>query len=114
VDVPEIDVHALAELHDPARAAPGGAGVTVIDVRNPDEYEAGHVPGAVLIPLPDVAERVDEVPSGTPVYVICAMGGRSRKACELLAVQGRDVTNVAGGTNGWIDAGQPVTTGSRP
>jgi rhodanese-related sulfurtransferase len=106
VDVPEIDAGALAELH--------ATGVTVIDVRNPDEYEAGHVPGARLIPLPEVSDRVDEVPGGTPVYVICALGGRSRKACELLAAQGRDVTNVAGGTKGWIDAGRPVTTGSEP
>jgi rhodanese-related sulfurtransferase len=106
VDIPEIDVPGLAELH--------GRGVTLIDVRNPDEYEAGHVPGARLIPLPEVADRAAEVPSGTPVYVICALGGRSRKACELLAAQGRDVTNVAGGTKGWIDAGRPVTTGSAP
>jgi rhodanese-related sulfurtransferase len=83
-------------------------------VRNPDEYEEGHVPGAVLIPLSEVGERVDEVPTGTPVHVICAMGGRSRKACELLAAHGRDVTNIAGGTRGWIASGQPVTTGSEP
>jgi rhodanese-related sulfurtransferase len=106
VDVSEIDVEALAKLH--------ADGATVIDVRNPDEYEAGHVPGARLIPLPEVAERVDEVPEGEPVYVICAMGGRSRRACEFLLGQGRDVTNVAGGTNGWIEAGRPVTTGTEP
>jgi rhodanese-related sulfurtransferase len=106
VDVPEIDVSRLAELQ--------AQGVTLIDVRNPDEYEAGHVPGARLIPLPEVGERVAEVPAGTPVYVICAAGGRSRKACELLSAEGRDVTNIAGGTRGWIEAGQPVTEGSEP
>jgi rhodanese-related sulfurtransferase len=106
VDVPEIDVDALAKLH--------AEGATVIDVRNPDEYEAGHVPGARLIPLPEVADRVAEVPAGEPVYVICAMGGRSRRACEFLLGQGRDVTNIAGGTNGWIEAGQPVTAGTQP
>ena len=106
MDVPEIDVKTLADLH--------AGGVTLIDVRNPDEYEAGHVPGARLIPLHEVGERVDEVPSGTPVYVICAMGGRSRKACEVLLLEGRDVTNIAGGTKGWIEAGGPVTEGSEP
>jgi rhodanese-related sulfurtransferase len=95
VDVPEIDVDALAKLH--------AEGATVIDV-----------PGARLIPLPEVADRVAEVPGGEPVYVICAMGGRSRRACEFLLGQGLDVTNIAGGTNGWIEAGQPVTTGTEP
>lgn len=106
MDVPEIDVGTLVGLH--------ARGATVIDVRNPDEYEAGHVPGARLIPLPEVSRRVEEVPAGQPVYVVCAVGARSRRACELLAAHGRDVTNIAGGTRGWIDAGQPVTTGGEP
>ena len=105
MDVPEIEAPALADLH--------ARGVTLIDVRNPDEYEAGHVPGARLIPLPEVSDRADEVPAGEPVYVICAVGVRSRRACELLAGRGRDVTNVAGGTKGWIEAGLPVTRGLR-
>jgi rhodanese-related sulfurtransferase len=106
VEVPEIDVSALAELH--------ARGVALIDVRNPDEYEAGHVPGARLLPLAEVAERVEEVPEETAVYVICAVGARSRRACEYLAAQGRDVTNIAGGTRGWIEAGHPVVEGSEP
>jgi rhodanese-related sulfurtransferase len=106
VDVPEIDVAALATLHP--------TGITLIDVRNPDEYEAGHVPGAELIPLPEIAGRAGEVPGGTPVYVICAAGVRSLKACEVLAPLGRDVTSVAGGTKGWIEAGHAVNTGNQP
>jgi rhodanese-related sulfurtransferase len=106
VDVPEIDVEALAKLHADGQ-------VTLIDVRNPDEYEAGHVPGAQLIPLPELPQRLSEVPGG-PLHVICAVGGRSRRACELLAAQGHDATNVAGGTKGWIEAGHPVTTGVAP
>jgi rhodanese-related sulfurtransferase len=106
VDIPQIDVASLARAH--------AAGATVLDVRNPDEYEAGHVPGAVLIPLPELAERVDEVPTGAPLYVICAMGGRSQKAAEHLAAGGRDVANVAGGTTAWIEAGFDVTSGSQP
>jgi rhodanese-related sulfurtransferase len=106
VDIPQIDVNDLAPAH--------AAGATVLDVRNQDEYEAGHVPGAVLIPLPELVGRVDEVPAGDPLYVICALGGRSQKACEHLAGTGRSVANVAGGTTAWIDAGFDVTSGSQP
>jgi rhodanese-related sulfurtransferase len=106
VDIPQIDVATLSEAH--------AAGATVLDVRNPDEYEAGHVPGAILIPLPELAARVGEVPAAEPLYVICAMGGRSQKAAEHLAAQGRTVANVAGGTKAWIEAGYGTTGGDRP
>jgi rhodanese-related sulfurtransferase len=106
VDIPEIDVEKLAELH--------ADGATIIDVRNPDEYVEAHVPGARLIPLGEVAERVAEIPTDQPVYVICAVGGRSMRACEHLAAQGLDVTNVAGGTKGWIAAGFDIDTGEAP
>ncbi len=103
-DLREIDVDELAE-----RLA---AGTAVIDVREADEYEAGHVPGAVLVPLSELTERVDDVPSGEPVLVICRSGARSAKACEFLGGQGRDVTNVAGGTLAWIDSGREVVEGA--
>jgi rhodanese-related sulfurtransferase len=107
MDVPEIDVVALAELRS--------QGVPVIDVRNPDEYVEGHVPGAVLLPLPDLVERVDEVPDdGKPVYVICAVGSRSARAADYLRGQGVDAVNVVGGTMAWIEAGQPVVSGESP
>lgn len=102
----EIDVHELAEHVK--------AGKTVIDVREVDEYEAGHVPGAILVPLSELADRTGDVPEGEPVYVICRSGGRSAKACGYLAGLGRDVTNVAGGTMAWIDAGYDVNSGSQP
>ncbi len=108
MDVPEIDIATLAELHH--------GGIFLLDVRQPDEYVEGHVAGAVLIPLPDLAERLDEVPDsdGGPLYVICAMGGRSRKAAEYLRGTGIDAINIAGGTMGWIDAGGAVVTGDQP
>ena len=99
----EVDVEELALL--------AAAGTTVVDVREPDEYEAGHVPGAILIPLGELADRADEVPSGEPVLVICKSGGRSARACEFLAPLGRDVTNVAGGTMAWIESGRDVVDG---
>lgn len=103
--VPEIDVAELALRH--------AAGVTVIDVRNPDEYVEGHVPGAVLIPLPELGARWTEVPEGN-VLVICRTGARSARAVEALNEAGRTTTNVAGGTMAWIAAGHPVATGSEP
>jgi rhodanese-related sulfurtransferase len=106
VDVPEIDVEQLAALV--------ADGAVVFDVRNPDEYLEGHVPGATLVPLPEVPDRTAEFPTDQPVYVICAMGGRSRKASEFLIPLGVDATNVAGGTNGWIEAGHPVNEGEQP
>ena len=104
MDVPEIDVVTLAGKLD--------EGAPLIDVRMPDEYEEARVPQAVLIPMPDIVERIDEIPADGTVYVICAVGGRSAKVTEHLRKQGIDAVNVAGGTNGWIDAGQPVDRGA--
>ena len=86
----------------------------MIDVREPDEYQAGHVPGARLIPLGEVPDRLGEVPVGEPVLVICKVGGRSLAAAEHLIAQGIDATNVAGGTMAWIEAGHPVVEGDDP
>src|SRR4051812_31601232 len=103
-EIPEIDVDELADRMS--------GGVVVVDVREPDEYQAGHVPGAVLVPLSDLAERVDDVPAGQPVVVICKSGGRSMRACEYLTNFGRDVTNVAGGTLAWVRSGRDVVEGT--
>jgi thioredoxin 1 len=92
-------------------AAAVEAGATVLDVRNPDEYEDKHVAGAVLIPLPELAARQDEIPPGDPLYVICAAGGRSMTAAQALAEAGYPARSVAGGTNGWEASGRPVVTG---
>lgn len=105
MEVPEIDVTELASRR--AEGAP------LIDVREPDEYTEAHVPGARLIPLGTVPDRIGEVPRGT-VYTICKVGGRSRRATEFLRAQGIDAVNVAGGTSAWIEAGQPVATGDSP
>jgi rhodanese-related sulfurtransferase len=107
--VPEIDVDALTRLHS--------QGVYVLDVREPDEYTSGHVPGAVPIPLGEIPARAAEVPTDREVYVVCGSGGRSRRAAEYLNGQGAratKATNVMGGTKGWIAAGNPVTEGDQP
>ena len=106
MSVPEIDVVTLAHLH--------AEGAVIIDVREPDEYREAHVAGAVLIPLGEITERIEEIPDDQPVFVICRSGARSGRAAEWLIGQGLDATNVAGGTLAWIDAGQPVLTGDEP
>lgn len=103
---PEIDVERLAELQ--------AEGVWVLDVRQPDEYEAGHVPGAHLIPLDQLDTRHTEVPGDQRVYVVCGGGGRSAVAAEALSGAGYQAVNVAGGTRGWIEAGNPVVKGTQP
>ena len=106
MSIPEVDIATFAERH--------ASGVTVIDVREPDEYVEGHVPGAIPIPLGEVPDRVAEVPEGETVYMVCKVGGRSMRAAEVLAAEGRDVVNVAGGTMAWIEAGHPTVTGDTP
>jgi rhodanese-related sulfurtransferase len=104
LDVPEIDVDELEALR--------AGGVVLFDVREPDEYEDAHVPGAVLVPLATVPDRVDEFPTEGPVYIICAAGGRSRRAAGFLRGTGVDAINVAGGTRAWLAAGKPHSRGS--
>lgn len=104
--VPEVTVDELEE----ARAE----GAPLIDVREPDEYLAGHVPGAKPIPLGEVADRADEVPRGEPVYIICQGGGRSARAAQWYRYQGIDAINVAGGTGAWMQSGKPVVEGPDP
>ncbi len=104
--IPAIDVHDLARLRE--------QGEFLLDVRQPDEYDEAHVPGAYLIPLDQLGERAGEVPSDRPIYVICRSGGRSGVAVDALRRAGYDATNVAGGTLAWIDAGLPVATGPEP
>jgi rhodanese-related sulfurtransferase len=88
-------------------------GAVVIDVREPYEYVAGHVPGADLVPLRRLGSSVADLPRGVPVYVICASGNRSLAAAAFLAGAGVDAWSVAGGTGAWQRAGHPVVHGIR-
>jgi rhodanese-related sulfurtransferase len=103
MEVPEIDVERLAQLRD--------VGAVLVDVRQPDEFENFRLPGAQLIPLADVPERIEEIPDDERVYVICATGARSGRAVEYLNKQGYDTVNVAGGMKAWLEAGHPVEHG---
>ncbi|WP_406832905.1 rhodanese-like domain-containing protein [Pedococcus sp. KACC 23699] len=82
----------------------------LLDVREQDEWDAGHAPGAVHIPLGDLPARLDELPdtdSGT-LAVVCRSGGRSGQAVAWLSQQGFDVANLGGGMKAWEVAGKPL------
>lgn len=87
----------------------------LVDVREPDEYAAGHVPGAVSIPLGQVPARLAEiVADGGPIFMICRSGARSENACRLVRESGHRAINVAGGTMAWIVNGHDVVEGDNP
>jgi rhodanese-related sulfurtransferase len=104
---PEITVDELAAIRAEGL-------IPLVDVRQPEEYEAGHVPGAKLIPLADVVARVREIPVEGPVYVICLSGPRSQRAADFYRNKGIEAYNVAGGTKAWIEAGHDVAQGPLP
>ena len=83
--------------------------VALIDVREPHEYKAGHVPGAKLIPVATVYAHRDELPRDRDIVFVCAVGQRSALACEMAAAAGLTrLYNLEGGTDAWTKAGLPV------
>jgi rhodanese-related sulfurtransferase len=95
----EVDV-------DQARAAVE-RGAVLLDVREPQEWQAGHAPQAVHIPLGELAGRADELPTDAAIMVICRSGNRSAHATRMLAARG-EAANVAGGMAAWERSGLPV------
>ena len=93
---------------DPARAARlAGDGALLLDVREPDEWAAGHAADAVRMPLGHL--RPDDLPRSRVVVAACRSGGRPGKAAPVLAGSGIDVHNMAGGMNAWAAANPPIT-----
>jgi glyoxylase-like metal-dependent hydrolase (beta-lactamase superfamily II)/rhodanese-related sulfurtransferase len=82
--------------------------VTVLDVREPDEYAAGHLPGALSIPQSELALHLEGLDKSKPYLVVCAGGVRSLRATHYLAAAGYDATTLDGGTAAWVEAGFPV------
>jgi rhodanese-related sulfurtransferase len=88
----------------------------VLDVREDDEWVTGHVEGATHIAMGDVPARLDDLPEGDPLYVVCRSGGRSARVAAWLNHNGFDAVNVAGGMGEWEAAGRPMVseTGGPP
>lgn len=102
----------MAESSAEVSAASVPDGVWLLDVREDDEWSAGHVPGATHIPLGQLSNRATEVPRDEAIYVICRSGGRSARAALALAGAGWEAINVAGGMQDWAAAGRPMITDS--
>ena len=90
--------------------------LVVLDVREDDEWRAGHVEGAVHIPLSELPARAGEVGSAAQVLCVCRVGGRSAYATMLLRRNGVAAVNLHGGMHGWEAAGHPMVseTGQPP
>jgi rhodanese-related sulfurtransferase len=92
-----------------AGAVPADA--ILLDVREDEEWTAGHAEGALHIPMGEVVGRIGEVPGEGRVHVVCRVGGRSAQVTQYLIGQGVDAVNVDGGMLDWEAAGRPVITG---
>ncbi|MGZ4495621.1 MAG: rhodanese-like domain-containing protein [Nocardioides sp.] len=87
-------------------------GLTVLDVREPVEWEQAHVPGSVHIPLGELPTRLAELPGDTQLLVVCAVGARSARAVQYLLQHGHDAVNLDGGLMEWQGAGRELVAGT--
>lgn len=86
----------------------------LLDVRQPDEYRAGHIPGAVLIPLNQLQKRLNELPQDREIVCVCRSGSRSGTANRMLDQAGFNSLNMRGGMVAWQRAGLPSKKGNTP
>jgi rhodanese-related sulfurtransferase len=110
---PVLASPALAATVTVAQAAAlRDGGAFVVDVREPDEWAAGHIPEATLIPLGELASRVGELPRDRSIVVVCRSGNRSAQGRDILLGAGFvAVTSLDGGMTDWAAAGMPIETG---
>ena len=101
---------AVPEVGAAEAAALCAAGALLLDVREPEEWEAGHAPAARHVPLGVLAARAGELPEEADIVVVCRGGGRSLLAATALAGAGMRTLNLTGGMESWHAAGLPVVT----
>jgi len=88
------------------------SGAFILDVRQPGEWNEFHIPGSTLIPLGELAARVDELPRDQEIVVVCRSGNRSAQGRDILLDAGfAQVTSMAGGVTQWRTAGYPTVSG---
>lgn len=87
-----------------------GEGAMLLDVREDDEWQAGHAPDAVHIPLGQLSMSMDQLPGDRRIVAICRSGGRSGMATKALLDAGYDAVNLEGGMKDWAASGLPVMT----
>jgi hydroxyacylglutathione hydrolase len=99
----------LATIPVLSPAEQAGKKLRIVDVRARSEWDVGHIPGAIHIPLPELADRLDELPTDGPIVFQCQGGGRSMIAASLVQAHGKDdVINLTGGFGAWVKAGLPT------
>ena len=103
----EVEV-AQAQIVDVPSTFDGS--VVLLDVREDDEWQRGHAPGARHIPMGQVPSRIDEINADAKLFVVCQAGGRSLRVAQHLARNGYRPVNVSGGMQAWAAAGRPVIT----
>ncbi|PRC47707.1 sulfurtransferase [Mycobacterium sp. ITM-2017-0098] len=84
--------------------------VVLLDVREDDEWQRGHAPGAQHIPMGDVPARMAEIDTEAQLFVVCHAGGRSQRVAQYLARNGYEPINVSGGMLAWAEVGRSVVT----
>lgn len=101
---------------DQVRRAQRDGDIVVVDVRSPEEYAEGHLPGAANIPIDDLDARLGELPAGRPVVTYCAMrhpgNSRGERAAARLRELGRDARALDGGFTGWTASHMPIERGA--
>lgn len=103
----------IGRVHPPIPTVQAGdvaADATVLDVREDDEWAAGHIAGATHVPLSQLPGRAADIPDTDPLVVVCRVGGRSAQVTAWLVDQGRDAANLDGGLHAWAAAGRPLVT----
>lgn len=99
VTQPELPTIAVSRLPEDA---------VLLDVREDEEWAAGHAPGAVHLSMTTIADRLDEIPEADMLYVVCRSGGRSARVAAYLNANGWDATNVEGGMQTWALLQKPL------
>ncbi len=101
MDIPTADAPDLTPAEVQALQRP-----LFVDVREQDEWDAGHIVGSYHLPLSELAERWRELPDADETVFVCRVGGRSRSAADAFAAAGRTgCANLAGGCQAWVQAG---------
>ena len=99
---------AITEIEADEAAVRAQAGALVLDVREGDEWAAGHVADSVHIPMGELGGRLAEVPADRPIVAVCRSGARSGTVTEALGSRGYDVVNLVGGLQAWAAEGLPL------
>lgn len=107
---PETPDPAASQIDVATAMARAASGTLLVDVREQDEWDAGHAPSALFVPMSTMSDHLDDFPKDQQFLVMCHSGGRSRRVTDMLLAAGFDAVNVEGGIVAWRDAGGPIIT----